>query len=99
MFTNKACWEGKHALPGTQFSNLSPYSEQLAMGRGAGLTFPNYYAVAGEDDHILGLLIMSFTSPSNLQLPIYFSQVFYEMPETKQWKHFNKRYPPNKVFF
>ena len=81
------------------FSNLLSYSEQLAMGKGVGLTFPNYYAVAREDDHIFGLLLTCFTSLSDPQLPLYFSQVFGAMPETKRWKHFNKRYPPNKVFF
>lgn len=103
MPRRKACSNGysvSTTSPGKgSFSNLLSYSEQLAMGRRAGITFPNYYAVAGEDDHIFGLFLMSFTSLSNIQLPIYFSQVFCAMPETKQWKPFNKRYTPNKVFF
>lgn len=71
----KACSNGysvSTTSPGKgSFSNLLSYSEQLVMGRGAGITFPNYYAVAGEDDHIFGLFLMSFTSLSNIQLPIY----------------------------
>lgn len=62
------------------FSDTSSYSEQHAMGRGAGLTFPNNHTIASKDDHIFGLLLMCFTSPLDLQLPIYFSQDFCAMP-------------------
>lgn len=51
------------------------------MGRGAGLSFPNYYAVAKEDDCLFSPLLMSSTRLYDPQLPIYSSQVFYAMPD------------------